>query len=237
MSTNPQTLSQIAPSFDETTILNDLKKPALKQATFQFLVTAVTQKINDKGNMVLGLKLAPLDASGNAVKPGASLSLVGPFQTPPEALALAGVARQEKVPNTLFIIEDYARVRQNEKSPFPMPSVQRVEKVAGKYVEVDWNTGTPTGNAAKTKKEHEADLAELHRAARQFYLAAWANPQMLVGDRFYGRVGYSTEVGDFDGPQVEINMKKVPQDPRFITDLADMSAVTEDGKPAYVELR
>lgn len=216
-------LSKIVPTFDENTILNDLKKPALKVGTYLFQVTAVAQKINEKGNMILGLKLAPLDAQGNAQKPGANLSLVGPFQTPPEALAEAGVARQEKVPNTLFIIEDYARVRFNEKTPVAMPDVQRVEKINGSYVEVDWNSGAPTGATAKSKAEHTTDLGVLHKAAREFYITAWQNPAMLIGDRFYGRVDYSNEPGGFDGPQVSVDRKKVPQDPKFIDDLVDMT--------------
>lgn len=216
----------IVPKFDEDDIKRDTRRKSLRTGTYKFRVTGVTQKVNDKGNMVLSLKLAPLDANGNVRSPGAFHSLVGPFKTDPELLALAQLpsGAQKDVPNTAYLIERYGRARQNSSNPTPVefPVMQTLKEIGSKWCVVD-ESGIPTGEALEAKSVRDEKKTESGRAARKFYQWAWSTGgEALIGDEFYGTVSYDTKPNaTFDGAQVEISKS---QNPATILDMVDMTA-------------
>lgn len=222
------------PQFNESDVAKDILKPRLKKGTYLFRVTSAgvkdeasdsfTGKVNEKGNYVVGLRLAPVDGNGDTKSPGANLSLVGPFRTDPDDLAAAGLPAdaQKKVPNTMFIIERYAQSRSNAKTPYPIPEIQKLKKVAGKWQVVDAK-GVPTGEALEPKAEREAKLKEKATTVREFYQAIFSNASLLVGDEFYGEVDYKPESG-FDGPQIEICENQDPS----VLDLVDTTQSIEE---------
>jgi hypothetical protein len=217
-------LKDFVPSFDEGDIKRATAKERLRTGTYLFQVTDVAQKVNEKGNMILGLKLLPLDSNGQVMRPGANLSLVGPFKTDPALLEAAGLPANAQVkgaPRTDFIIEGYGRARSNSKAPTPVqfPVIQKLANVSGKWQVVSQD-GTPTGEKLETKDARDAKIADAARASRKFYQWAWSEAgEVLKGDTFYGTVSYDT-TGDFDGPQVKITKT---QDPTMIQDLVDTS--------------
>lgn len=223
------------PSFNDADVERAILKPRLKCGSYLFRVTSAgvkdetsdtfTGKVNDKGNYVIPMRVAPVDGNGDTRSPSATMSLVGPFLTDPQDLAEAGLpadAQKKGMPRTDFLIERYVKARKSSKTPFDLPRVQKLKNVGGKWVAVD-PAGNPTGETVGTKAEHKADLKAQAASVREFYITAYHNAGLLVGDEFFGEVGYDP-TGKFDGAQIEVHEN---QDPTLLN-LVDMTQSIEE---------